>query len=59
MFCCYILGAFSFPVTDKKAVDPDGNGGREQLEEVDGEETLVIQYLRGKKTIFNKRGKRY
>lgn len=47
-----------FLMRDRKRVDPDGTGGGEALEELEGGENIIrIHYVR-KKFIFNKIKKR-
>jgi hypothetical protein len=56
----YFLHYFIFPfeahlfTRDRKEVDPDGKGGGEKLEEMEGRKIIIkLSYM--KKTIFNKR----
>lgn len=56
MFCCYLLEACSFLMRDRKGLDPDGRGSREELGWTEGEKT-VTRICRVKKSIFSKRRK--
>jgi hypothetical protein len=56
MFYYYSLDACLFSNEREKQVDLGGTGGQEELGRVEGRETIVrIYYVRGKKSIFNKR----
>jgi hypothetical protein len=41
---------------DKRGVDLDGKGSRENLEGVEGREMIIKMYYMRKESIFNKRG---
>lgn len=45
MFCCYSLEAWSFLLRERKVVYPDGRRGEEQLEGVEGWETVIRIYV--------------
>ena len=51
MFGCYLLGACSFLMRDRKGVDLEGKGGGEELGGINGGKTVIrIYYMR--KTYF-------
>jgi hypothetical protein len=58
MLAHYVLEACSFLRRDRKEVDLNGRGGRRELRDVEGRETLINQdtYMK-KEPICNKRGK--
>ena len=41
MFCCYLLETCSFLLRDRRGVDQEVRGGREQLREVEERETVI------------------
>lgn len=64
MFYCYHLEACCFLTRDRNGVDLDEEGrggkrkgGKEDLEGVEGEETLMKIYCLRKKSIFSKKEK--
>lgn len=44
MFCCYLTEACSFPMNNRKDVDLDERGGREELIVLEGGE-LYFDYI--------------
>lgn len=51
-FGCYLLEACPFLVRDKKGVDPDGQGCREELGVVEAGGIVIRLYHRGKIIYF-------
>lgn len=51
----YLLEACSFPVRDRKGVDLEERGGRDELGGAAEGETVIILYCMRKQPIFNKR----
>lgn len=43
MFGSYLLETFSFLMKDRKGMDPEGMRGRENLERVEGVETVKVK----------------
>lgn len=57
VFGCYFSDACSFLMRDRKGMDPEGRGGREELGGVEGEVYIIRIDCMRKKSIFNKREK--
>ena len=57
MFDPYLLEACSFQMRDRKGVDPNGRGGRDQLARREGGETVIMVYCMRKESVFDKKGK--
>jgi hypothetical protein len=55
VFGCYFSDACSFLMRDRKGMDPEGRGGREELGGVEGEVYIIRIDCMRKKSIFNKR----
>lgn len=55
MFGGYLLETCSFPMRDRKKVDPDERGGEEELTGTEGGETLIRRDYMTKESIFDKR----
>ena len=56
MFGCYLLEACCFLMRHRKGMDPEGKGGEEEVEGVEGEETVIRIYCMREEFVFNKKG---